>query len=126
MKNEVELFLVSAFTSIGNTNQKPLDNFIEKLEICISRKHPNDILVVGCDTNASIGTSYKCSNCGSKRSIGPFGLVQRSRAGVRFNTCLEVNNLVAVSAYYKKNIMQPRLIQDQSYLIKSITASLKK
>ena len=103
MKNEVELFLVSAFTPIGNTNQKPLDNFIEKLEICISRKHPNDILVIGCNTNASIGTSYKCSNYGSTRSIGPFSLTQRNKAGVRFNSCLEVNNLVAVTTYYKKN-----------------------
>ena len=103
MKNEVELFLVSAFTPIGNTNQKPLDNFIEKLEIYISRKHPNDILVIGCNTNASIGTSYKRSNYGSARSVGPFGLTQRNRAGVRFNTCLEVNNLVAVTTYYKKN-----------------------
>ena len=50
-------------------------NLIEKLEMCISRKHPNYILVIGCDTNASIGTSYKCSNCDSKRSIGTFGLV---------------------------------------------------
>ena len=61
MKNEVGLFLITAYAPIGNANKKLSDNFIEKLEICISRKHPNDILVIGCDTNSSIGTSYKRS-----------------------------------------------------------------
>ena len=37
------------------------------------------------------------------RSIGPFCFTHRNRAGVRFNTYLEVNNLVAVTNYYKKN-----------------------
>ena len=66
-------------------------------------KNTDDILVIGCDTNSSIGASYKRSNYGSKRSIGPFGLTHRNRVGVRCNTYLEVNNLVAVTAYYKKN-----------------------
>ena len=103
MKNEVGLFLISAYAPIGNANQKLWDNFIEKLEICISRKHPSDILVIGCDTNSSIGTSNKRSNYGSMRSIGPFGLTHRNRAAVRFNTNLEVNNLVAVTTHHKKN-----------------------
>ena len=102
MKNEVGLFLISAYAPIGNANQKLWDNFIEKLETSISRKHPSDILVIGCDTNSSIGTSSKRPNYGSMRSIGPFGLIHRNRAGVRFNTYLEVNNLVAVTTYYKK------------------------
>ena len=66
-------------------------------------KNTDDILVIGCDTNSSIGASYKRSNYGSKRSMGPFGLTHRTRVGVRCNTYLEVNNLVAVTAYYKKN-----------------------
>ena len=57
MKNEVGLFLISAYGSIGNANQKLWDNFIEKREICINRKHPSDIFVIGYDTNSSIGTS---------------------------------------------------------------------
>ena len=50
MKNEANLFLISAYAPIGNANQKLWDNFIE---IYISRKHHNDILVLGCDTNSS-------------------------------------------------------------------------
>ena len=54
-------------------------------------------------TLTQVGTSYKRSNYGSKRSIGPFDLTHRNRAGIRFSTYLELNNLVAVTTYYKKN-----------------------
>ena len=126
MKNEVELFLIFAYAPIGNANQKLWDTFIEKLQICISRKHPNDIIVIGCDNKSNIGISYKRSNHVSKRSIGPFGLTHRNRASACFNTYLEVNNLVVVTTYYKKIIIQPGLIQDQNYFIKLITLLLKK
>ena len=76
---------------------------LKKLKKGIGRKHPLDTAVIGCSTNSSIGTSYKRSNYGSKRSIGPFGLTYPNRAGLRFNTYLEVHNLVAVTTYYKKN-----------------------
>ena len=66
--------MISAYAPIGNTNQKLWDNFIEKLEICISRKQHSDILVIFGDSNSSIGTSNKHTNYGSMRSIGPFGL----------------------------------------------------
>ena len=126
MKNEVELFLIFSYAPIGNANQKLWDTFIEKLQICISRKHPNDIIVIGCDNKSSIGISHKRSNHVSKRSIGPFGLIHRNRASACFNTYLEVNNLVVVTTYYKKIIIQPGLIQDQNYFIKLITLLLKK
>ena len=41
MKNEVGLFLISAYAPIGYADQKLWDNFIEKLEVCKSRKHPS-------------------------------------------------------------------------------------
>ena len=88
MKNEVGLFLVSAYVPIGNVDQKLWDSFIEKLEICISRKPPSDILVIGCDTNSNVGISKKRSHSGTMRSVRPFGLKHRSRAGVPFNTYL--------------------------------------
>lgn len=41
MKNEVVLFLISAYAPIENADQKLCNCFIEKLEFCISLKHPN-------------------------------------------------------------------------------------
>ena len=101
--NNVGLFLISAYAPIGNADQNLWDSFIEKLEICISRKLPNDILVIGCDTNSSVGSSNHRYNYGTMRSVGPFSLPHRNRAGIRFNTYLEVNNLVAITTYFKKN-----------------------
>ena len=101
--NNVGLFLISAYAPIGNADQNLWDSFIEKLEICISRKLPNDILVIGCDTNSSVGSSNHRHNYGIMRSVGPFSLPHRNRAGIRFNTYLEVNNLVAITTYFKKN-----------------------
>ena len=96
MKIETRLFLISAYARIGNANEKLQENFIEKLERCITRKDLNDTLIICSATNSSIETFYKRSNYGSKRSIGHFGLTHPNRAGVRFNTYREVNNLVAV------------------------------
>ena len=39
MKNEVVLFLISAYAPIEYADQKLCNCFIEKLEFCISRKH---------------------------------------------------------------------------------------
>ena len=45
MKNEVVLFLISAYAPIEYADQKLCNYFIEKLEFCISRKHPSDIRI---------------------------------------------------------------------------------
>ena len=55
-------------------------------------------------TNSSVGISNKCSHYGTMRSIGPFGLTHRNGAGVCFSTYLELNNLVATTTFYKKNV----------------------
>ena len=60
------------------------------------------LLLVTTLTQVLEHQSKRC-NYGSMRSIGPFGLTHQNRAGLRFNTYLEVNNLVAVTTYYKKN-----------------------
>ena len=60
------------------------------------------LLLVTTLTQVLEHQSKRC-NYGSMRSIGPFGLTHQNRAGLSFNTYLEVNNLVAVTTYYKKN-----------------------
>ena len=53
--NQMCLLLVSAHAPVGCAKasiwQTPLDDF----EHCIARKHQNDILLIGADTNSSIG-----------------------------------------------------------------------
>ena len=51
MKNEVGLFLISAYGPIEDADQKLWDSFIGKFETCISRKHPSDIVVIDVTLN---------------------------------------------------------------------------
>ena len=69
-------------------------------------------------TLTQVGTSYKRSNYGSKRSIGPFDLTHRNRAGIRFNTSLNLIIWWLLLPIIRKIIIQPGLIQSLSYLIK--------
>ena len=100
---EVGIFLISAYAPVGAANQNIWDDFMAKIESCIDRKPPGDILVIGCDSNSSMGVSQNRSVSDSLRSVGSFGMTHRNRAGIRFNTYLEVNNLIAVTTYFEKN-----------------------
>ena len=99
-KNDVGVYLISAYAPVGNSKQQLWDDFFERLELCIKRKRKNDVLILGCDTNSSMGTAER--NEINKNSIGKFGLHHRNRAGIRFNTFLEVNGLIALSTYFRK------------------------
>ena len=96
------LFIVSAYAPIGAADQSLWDNFFEKLRICISRKAPTDILIIGCDTNSSMGTQPNRISPNEINSIGKFGVNHTNRAGIRFQTFLELNSLVASTTYFRK------------------------
>ena len=81
--------------NFGTTLLKNLKNVLVEITLMI--------FLLFFATLTIIGTTYKHSNYGSRRSIGLFALKHQNRAGVRFSTYLEVNNLVAVTTYYKKN-----------------------
>ncbi|XP_066933485.1 uncharacterized protein [Clytia hemisphaerica] len=77
--NDVGVYLVTAYAPVGNAKQHVWDDFLERLELCIKRKRKNDVLILGCDTNSSMGTvlNNKDSNT---ISIGKFGLPHRNRS----------------------------------------------
>ena len=99
---DIGIYLVSAYAPIGNADQRTWDNFLANLEKCIDNKPKNDILVIGCDCNSSLGTHLgkRVGNC--MQSVGPFGLHHRNRSGIRLLTFLEINSLVATTTYFRK------------------------
>lgn len=100
---DVGIFLVSAYAPVGNADQLLWDEFMEKLDQCISRKQQGDILVIGSDTNSSIGVADKhLRTMGVKGSLGSYGLPHTNKAGTRYHTYLEVNNLVALTTCFRK------------------------
>ena len=100
--NDVGLFLISAYAPIGSAKQPLWDDFIETLEQCISRKRPNDILIVGCDANSSVGTLSNLDNHEGIKSVGKYGLPYQNHSGIRFRTYMEVNNLTLLTTHFKK------------------------
>jgi len=102
MNNDIGLFLISAYAPIGRAKQLLWDTFVEALEQCIRRKRPNDILIVGCDANSSVGTSSNHEKLDGINSVGNYGLTYKNHAGIRFNAYMEVNNLTLLTTHFKK------------------------
>jgi len=82
---------------IGNATDDDWERYLEQLTECISRKKRNDILVIGTDTNSSMGTS-----CEKDDPIGTFGIAHMNESGRRFRSYLSMNNLCAMSTRFKK------------------------
>ena len=104
-KKEVGIFLVSAYAPIGCADQSHWDDFMEKPDNCIARKLKDDIFVIGADTNSSLGIANNQNNqdaSNQKNSLGNFGLPHVNNAGLRFNSYLETNSMVALTTCYQK------------------------
>ena len=96
-KRDVGVFIVSAYAPVGNASENDWNNFFDQLRICISRKKKNDILVIGADTNSSMGQS---DNNGP---LGKFGIPHVNDSGRRFLSYLSMNNLDVVTTKFMKN-----------------------
>jgi len=94
---------VSAYAPIGVADQQIWDNFLTNLQRCIDAKPENDVLLIGCDTNSSLGINLENRTSTTMTSVGKFGLPHCNAAGIRFTTFLETNSLVACGTYFQKN-----------------------
>ena len=90
------LFLVSALEPVGNADQPIWEEYLRNLDNCINQKRTNDILVIGNDTNSSMG----CSN--DNKGLGSFGISYVNEAGRCFVSYLAINNLIAATTCFIK------------------------
>ena len=93
----IGLFLISAYAPVGTAPEDEWDNYLDKLTECISRKKQNDILVIGTDTNSSMGISNDKDD-----PVGSFGISHINESGRRFRSYLSMNNLSAMSTRFMK------------------------
>ena len=100
-KRSVGLFLVSAYAPVGNADQSEWDAYFDLLNVCVARKHKDDILLIGTDANSSLGV-VKREGQESMTAVGPHGNHHVNNAGLRFRTFLEVNSYTALTTYFKK------------------------
>ena len=93
---DLYLFLVSAYAPVGNADQKEWDEYRRTLDNCIAHKRKEDVLVIGTDTNSSMG----CSN--ENMCTGNFGISHVNESGRRFASYLTINHLIAVTTCFRK------------------------
>ena len=92
-KKTVGLFLVSAYAPVGVADETQWDAFLNDLEECVSKKRPDDLLLIGSDTNSSMGCCIGSVD-NSRPSLGHFGISHVNDAGRRLSSYLEINNLL--------------------------------
>ena len=96
------MIIVSAYSPIGTAPDDVWDSYLDNLVTCFERKRASDILIIGCDSNSSMGINLSPTQSLGKASSGRFGMEHRNRAGIRFLTFLETHNLLALSTYFRK------------------------
>ena len=84
---EKGLFLVSAYAPIRCSSAGEWEDFFTKLDECCARKHAEDVLLIGLDSNSSVGvrsdvTEDEAANTYSP--LGSFGLSHINDSGRRF------------------------------------------
>ena len=100
---QICIFLVSAYAPVGTADQKLWDEFFEQLNSCCSRKQRSDILIIGSDTNSSMGCGSKSDQGGVRCSIGKFGLPHVNDSGRRYGSYMAINNLIALTTCFRKS-----------------------
>ncbi|XP_066923905.1 uncharacterized protein [Clytia hemisphaerica] len=98
--NDVGVFVISSYAPIGMASDIEWENFFDGLDDCISKKKPKDILVIGSDTNSSMGCNAQLNE---DYPIGKFGIEHINDSGRRFSSYLAINNLLAATTCFRKN-----------------------
>ena len=98
---DVAVFIISAYAPVGSAPDTVWEDYYDRLDECIRRKRHNDLLVIGTDSNSSIGT-HVSNDRYPTGPVGQFGLNHVNSAGRHFLTYLATNNLVAASTCFNK------------------------
>ena len=93
---DIFIFLISAYAPIGKADQVEWDEFFTDLSHLMSKKQDNDILILGADTNSSMGCSkeYDC--------LGNFGIDYVNESGLRLASYLTISRLTVLTTCFRK------------------------
>ena len=100
---DISIFLVSAYAPVSTMSDESWENYYGNLQDCIDRRRPGDILLIGTDSNASIGTKSDTDSYEEGYTpVGTCGIDHTNKSGRRFRNFLAVNNLIAASTCFEK------------------------
>jgi hypothetical protein len=101
----VTIFLVSAYSPIGNAPQAERDDYLANLQRAYNDCGPSEVLVNGMDANASVGRRSRHDDPhqpGRDQVRGPHGLLHENKAGQELCTLLGTNQLCLPSTFFRK------------------------
>ena len=100
---DVGIFLVSAYAPVGVAEQEVWDEFFDALDICLKRKKKDDVLLIGTDSNSSMGVVRQGGDHKTcLAALGKFGLEHVNESGRRFASYLAISNLTTLTTCFQK------------------------
>jgi hypothetical protein len=97
---EVGVFLVSAYAPVGTAAKADWDEFLDALDMVIGKCKKDDVLMIGIDSNSSMGSGGGGHRIG--KVMGRFGNGHINDAGRRFMAFLAIRGLSAPSTFFRK------------------------
>ena len=94
---ETGLFIMSAYAPQSDAADEVKDSFYASLEQGLARKGKGDMLMLGIDANASMGTGVHRSD-----ACGKYGNSRVSEAGRNLRGFLEQRELVSLASFFRK------------------------
>jgi hypothetical protein len=100
----VTLVLVAAYSPIGAAGQEERADFFRNLDICEKACKQGEILLIGADANAAIGTNESPEEENEDKVLGPHGIKHTNNAGRVWQQFLGLRQLCAASTFFKKPV----------------------
>jgi hypothetical protein len=98
------IVLVSAYAPHSGSTLEEKEAFAGNLQACINICGPDEILIMGIDANASLGTrsAHDKQGAGRDRVRGTHGIKDENEAGKKLHMLLGVHELCAASTFFQK------------------------
>ena len=127
----VDVFIVSSYAPTSAYSEAEWEAYYDALSAALARRPPNAILIIGADTNASIGIRDSLSDndndIESFDVVGSFGIERINDAGRRLRVFMETHQIAALSTFFNKKYYSYSLLgrtQSPNVRTKSTTFSL--
>ena len=98
------IFQISGYAPVSTAPEADWDAYYASLSSAIARAHAGDVIIIGTDSNASIGRGC----LGGSRSddhvgaVGPHGLAHINNSGRRMRSFIETHALASLTSFYRK------------------------
>mmetsp|Transcript_37802 Transcript_37802/g.100439 ORF Transcript_37802/g.100439 Transcript_37802/m.100439 type:complete len:358 (-) Transcript_37802:868-1941(-) len=89
---------VSAYAPVSTSGQKVRNEYLDELQKCIISCSDEEVLIIGTDANASMGTRTSATD----HVLGPYGISKQNVAGHLFRDFCETMNLCSAATFFTK------------------------